>query len=146
MNQGSLFDLLSASTGTVGLAGVMPAVRAIMNRVAGEYSAGRKVLVDDLVATAKLEGIPLTSGGGKIIKEEQLNKVLQHGDRGHEPTLGFILCFCLTTKDYSPLEPIWKAFKLVLVPAQDLPFLEYGKTCDALKKAREQKKKLEARL
>lgn len=147
MSQASLLDFLTANTGaTAGLAGVMPAVRAIMNRVAGEYEPGRKMLVDALIETAKREGIALTSGGGKVISEAQLDKILQHGDRGHEPTLGFILCFCLTTGDYSALEPVWKPFGLVLIPAGDLRFLEYGKTCDALKKARETKKKLEARL
>lgn len=146
MEQCSLMDLFTTSCGTAGLAGVMPAIRAQMNRVASSYPAGRKVLVDDLVETARREGIPLTPGGGKLLKEEQLHKILQHGDRGHEPTLGFLLCFCITTKDFSPLQPIWKACGLAVIPAQDLPLLEYGKTCDALKKAREQKRKLEARL
>jgi hypothetical protein len=146
MSQGSLFDTIPASSGTAGLAGVMPAVRAIMNRVAGEYPAGRKMLVDALAETARREGIPLTSGGGKVIKEDQLDKILQHGDRGHEPTLGFILCFCFTTKNYAALEPIWKPFGLVLIPAKDLRWLEYGKSCDVLKKAKDTKRKLEARL
>ena len=146
VGQASLLDFLAVNTGTAGLAGVMPAVRAAMNRVAGEYKLGRKMLVDAINQTAQREGIALTSGGGKAIKEDQLNKILQHGDRGHEPTLGFILCFCLAAKDYAPLEPLWKPFGLVLIPAQELRYLEYGKTCDALKKAKEAKRKQEAGL
>lgn len=147
MDQCSLLEMLNAPTGAYRhLAGVMPAIRANMNRVASEYPEGRKMLVDAIVEVAQREAIPITASGGKTITKEQLDKFLQHGERGHEPTLGFILCFCIATKDYSALEPIWKPFGLVLIPARDLPLLEYGRTCDALKKAREQKKKLEARL
>jgi hypothetical protein len=124
----------------------MPAVRAAMNRAAGEYEPGRKMLVEAINRTAKREGVALTSGGGKAITDAQLDKALQHGDRGHEPTLAFILCFCLATENFTPLEPVWRVMGLVLIPAPDVAFLEYGKTCDALKKTRERKKKLEAGL
>lgn len=146
MSQRSLFDLPAAQGATVGLAGVMPAVRAAMARVAGEYAEGRKVLVDAINEAARRENVALTAGGGKTISKDQLDKFLQSGERSHAPTLEAVLCFCLATQNFTPLEPIWKAFRLVLIPAADLPFLEYGKTCDAIKKAREQKKKLEARL
>lgn len=146
MSQRSLFDLPAAQGATVGLAGVMPAVRAAMARVAGEYAEGRKVLVDAINEAARRENVALTAGGGKTISKDQLDKFLQSGERSHAPTLEAVLCFCLATQNFTPLEPIWKAFRLVLIPTADLPFLEYGKTCDAIKKAREQKKKLEARL
>lgn len=147
MRQATLFDFIPPNTSaTIGLAGVMPAVRAAMNRVAAEYEPGRKVLVDALAAAARREGVPLTAGGGKQIKDDQLDKILQPKAGGHNPTLDFVLCFCLATNDFSPLEPIWKAFGLKLIPASDVPYLEYGKTCDALKKAREAKRKLEAGL
>ena len=131
---------------TVGLAGIMPAVRASMARVAGEYPEGRKALVDVINDTARRENIALTSGGGKSISKDQLDKWLQSGERGHAPTLDAVLCFCLATQNFTPLEPLWKVFRLALVPAADLHFLEYGKTCDALNRAKAHKRKLEARL
>jgi len=143
--QHSLFDY-PAKGMTVGLAGVMPAVRASMARVAGEQPEGRKLLVDAINETARREGIALTSGGGKSISKDQLDKWLQPGERGHAPTLDAVLCFCAATQNTSPLEPIWKAFRLALISAADVHYLEYGKSCDALRKAKEQKKKLEARL
>ncbi|MDR1659554.1 MAG: hypothetical protein LBR94_04320 [Desulfovibrio sp.] len=124
----------------------MPAVRAAMNRAAGEYEPGRKMLVEAINRTARREGIALTSGGGKAITDAQLDKALQHGDRGHEPSLAFILCLCLATGDFTPLEPVWKVFGLVLVSPADAHFLEYGKACDALRKAKGRKSKLEAGL
>jgi hypothetical protein len=146
MNQASLLDLPATQGAPVGLAGVMPAVRATMARVAGEYAEGRKVLVDAINEAARRENIALTSGGGKTISKDQLDKWLQSGERGHAPTLDAVLCFCLATQNYSPLDPLWKIFRLALVPTGDLYFLEYGKTCDALNKAKVRKRKLEARL
>jgi hypothetical protein len=146
MPQLSLLDLPATQGATVGLAGVMPAVRAAMARVAGEYPEGRKVLVDAINEVARLENIALTSGGGKSITKDQLDKWLQSGASSHAPTMDAILCFCQATQNYTPLEHLWKPFRLVLIPAEDMPFLAYGKTCDALKKAKEQKRKLEAKL
>ena len=132
MRQGSLFDIPTLETsGAVGLAGVMPQVRARMNLVAGNYEPGRKMLVDAIVAVAKREGIPLTSGGGKTITIDILDKWLQSSDRGHEPTLGAIMCFCLATGDSSPIEPVLKALCLTAIPTADLKYIEYGKDCAA---------------
>ncbi|MDR2075609.1 MAG: hypothetical protein LBP61_01555 [Desulfovibrio sp.] len=146
MSQVSLFDSAPSAGTTAGLAGVMPAVRAIMNRVAGEYEPGRKMLADAISAVARREGISLTPKGGKNLTPDQLDKFLQPGDREHEPTLKFILCFCLATCDYSALEPLWKTFRLVLIPADEVRFLEFGKSCDALKKAKEHHQKMRSRL
>jgi len=144
--QFSLFGLPAMQGATVSLAGVMPAVRAIMARVAGEYPQGRKALVDVINEVARRENTALTSGGGKRISKDQLDKWMQSGERGHAPTLEAVLCFCIATQSSAPLEPIWKVFRLALVPAADLHFLEYGKTCDALNKLKVQKRKQEARL
>ena len=104
------------------------------------------MLVDAINEVAQRECVPLTRNGGKSITLDQLNKFLQPGEQGHAPDACFLLCFCAATGDYSPLEPLWKPFGLVVIPAADLPALEYGKTCNALKQARVRKKKLEAML
>jgi hypothetical protein len=142
----SLFDIASAADTPVGLAGVMPAVRAVMARVAKDYGEGRKLLVDAINEVARRENVALTSGGGKRISKDQLDKWLQSGERGHGPTPEAVWCFCVATKNTDPLEPIWKAFRLTLIPASDVPLLEYGKNCDTIRKATALKRKQEARL
>ena len=146
MLQASLFQYLPAEDSAVGLGGLMPSIRAEMNRVASEYEPGRKMLAEAISKIARREGVTLGSTGAKSITEDTLNKLLQSGDEGRDPSLKLVLCFCLATKDFSPLRPIFKLAGLVVIPKDDLRYLEYGKTCDALKKAREQKRKLEAKL
>lgn len=147
MTQASLLKYLaSEEAGTAGLAGLVPSMRAEMNRVASEYEPGRKMLAEAISKIAQREGVTLGPTGAKSITEEALNKLLQSTDAGRDCSLKLTLCFCLATGDFSPLRPVFKLAGLVVIPKEDLRFLEYGKTCDALKKAREQKKKLEARL
>lgn len=146
MKQGSLFDALSAPDATVGLAGIMPAIRAAMNRVAGEYPEGRKLLVDAITGVAQREGVALTSGGGKSITLDQLNKWLQSGERGHEPSLAAILCFCIATNNFSPLLPVLRLFGLCVVPQERMKYLEYGESLWRLREEKQRLKNLEARL
>jgi hypothetical protein len=146
MLQASLLDLTPDSPPTAGLAGVMPSIRAAMARVAREYPEGRKSLPDAISEVAQRENVPLTPKGGKTVTLEQLHKWLQPSEREHEPGLRAILCYCLATQDFSPLEPIWKACGLAVIPADKLWYLAYGEACDAEKKARKARCKLEARL
>ena len=146
--QGSLLDILrqDAAPAGVGLAGVMPSIRAAMARVAKGYPEGRKALPEAISEVAAREGIALTPKGGKSISLEILEKWLQAGDREHTPRLEAILCFCVAAQDFSPLAPLWRACGLAVVPAAELPLLEYGKACDAEKKAKERKRKIGAML
>ena len=146
MQQASLFEMLTAPNPTVGLAGVMPAVRAAMNRIAGEYPEGRKRLVDAIVDVAKREGVSLTSGGGKTITLDQLNKWLQPGERGHDPSPTAILCFCLAVNSFAPLLPVLGVAGLCVIPKEKLEVLAYGESCLRLKKEKQINKSLEAKL
>lgn len=147
MEQASLLTILASSPGfAANLAGVMPAIRAGMNRAAARYEPGRKELVDAINETARREGVALTSGGGKQISKEVLDKWLQPGERGHAPGLEAIMCFCLAVKDYSPLEAIWKPFGLVLMPADDLRYLKLGKAQARYEEARAELKNARAKL
>jgi hypothetical protein len=128
------------------LAGVMPSIRAAMARAARAYPEGRKSLPDAVNEVAQRENVPLTSKGGKTVTLEQLNKWLQPSDREHEPGLRAILCFCIALHDFSPLEPIWKACGLAVVPADEVRYLAYGKSCDALERAKVEHRKQKARL
>ena len=154
MIQGSLFDITQdGSAAFVGLAGVMPAIRARMNVVAKNYEKGRDHLVDAINEVAQRENIALTRGGGKTITSEQLSKWLQPAATGHEPNFAAILCFCTATGDTSPMQPAMRVLGLVAVSPQDAKYLEYGKICAELnetaaesRKKRERKKMLEAEL
>ena len=144
--QASLFDITSSPEEAVGLAGMMPAIRAAMNRTAADYESGRKLLVDAVIEIARREAVPMTSGGGKAITQDMLDKWLQPSDRGHAPSLEMIICFCLATGDASPITPILQLLGLCAVSQADLGYLEYGKACDSLKKAKKHKEMLEGRL
>ena len=146
MLQGSLLEMLVAPDSTVCLAGVMPAIRAEMNRAANKYPEGRKRLVDAINEVAGREGIALTSGGGKTITIDQLNKWLQSGERGHEPSLVAILCFCLAANTFSPLLPLLRVSGLHVVPREKVKFLDYGETCWRLKEEKQRLRNLEAKL
>lgn len=144
--QASLFDIPKTSGEAIGLAGMMPAIRAAMNRTASEYEPGRKLLVDAINEVARQEAVALTSGGGKTITQDMLDKWLQPSERGHAPSLEAIVCFCLATGDASSIKPLLRSFGLHAIPQNDLEYLEYGKACAAARAARETKRKLEARL
>lgn len=147
MRQASLMHLLAAEPRfTEGLAGVMPEIRARMNAVAKRYEPGRDILAEVVTETAQNEGIGITPKGGKAITAEQLKKILQPKDGEHEPLLTLILCFCLATKDFSPLEAIWKPFGLVLIPAEKLRFLALGEAQAKYEEARAELKDARARL
>ena len=145
MRQGSLLDIIPSQSGkVVGLIGLYPQIRARMNVVAKRYGDGRDLLVDAINEVADREKIALTSGGGTSITRAQLDKWLQPKAPGHEPSLTAIVCFCLATKDFSPLEPVHEALGIVVVPKADLRFLRLGKASVHLKKAKEEFKEAEA--
>jgi len=147
MRQGSLFDLLPPDNPeeSIGMAGMMPAIRAEMNRVASAYEPGRKLLVDAITKVAQREAVALSSGGAKTLDASVLDKWLQPADRSHAPHLEAIACFCLATRDASPIRPLLNYLGLVAIPESDLEDLEYGKLCRAEKKLKERKRILEAR-
>lgn len=147
MTQGSLLDCLTPDSGppTAALAGVMPSIRAAMARVAKAYPEGRKSLPDAISEVAQRENVPLTSKGGKTVSLDVLNKWLQPSDREHTPLLDAILCFCIATQDFSPLEPLWRAGNMVVIPAAKLPVLAYGEACAAENKAKGDEKSAKER-
>lgn len=147
MSQASLFDLLAPSAGgTVGLAGRMPTICAEMNRAACAYAPGRKMLADAITSVARREGVALTPTGAKSVSEDLLDKWLQPNATSHKPSLEAVFCFCLAVGDWGPLAPIFRVAGLTVIPQSDLPFLVYGKSLDAEKRAREERKKAEAKL
>ena len=127
MQQYSLFDILPEADpdDAVGLAGLMPSIRAAMNRVAGKDEECRKQLVESINAVAKRESVPLTKGGGKAIEKPTLDKWLQPSEQGHAPSLEGIIIFCLATGDATPLKPIMMLLGLEVVAKEDLRYLEY---------------------
>ena len=143
--QASLFDFMEKEE-ALGLAGLLPQIRAAMNVAAARDLEGRKMLVEKINTVARREAVALTAGGGKSVSLEQVNKWLQPAEKGHAPSLDALVCFCVATGDASPLKPLLSMLRLVAVSREDLEYLEYGKACVALREVREKKKKLEAKL
>ena len=145
MQQGSLFDLIPADNPVerAGVAGVMPDICAEMGAVADLYEAGRKLLVVEVSKVSKRERVALTSGGGKELTVDVLDKWLQASQKGHQPSLEAIICYCLATGSARPIKPLLKILKLVAIPESDLRYLEYGKICAHERKLRKRKLKVE---
>lgn len=145
MKQGSLFDILTQADPdeAVGLAGLMPSIRAAMNRAAGKDEEGRKLLVDKLIAVAKRENVALTKGGGKSIEKTTFDKWLQSSDQGHAPSFEAIVIFCLAIGDATPFKPLLKLLGLEVISKDDLRYLKYGKACAGMKKAKAELKDAE---
>lgn len=125
------------------LAGLIPAMRAAMNRAAGEDEAGRKLLVDRINAVAHSVGIRLTAGNTKAISKDTLDKWLNPNDRDHTPGILAVVAFCLAVKDMSALRVIARAAGLDLMTEEDRRHRDYGKACVAEREARKRKKMLE---
>ncbi|MDR1946471.1 MAG: hypothetical protein LBQ51_04815 [Desulfovibrio sp.] len=130
----------------VGLAGLMPSIRAEMHRVAGNDEQGRKLLVDAINTVARREAVPLSAGGAKTINIDTLNKWLQPSERGHAPSLDAIMCFCLAAGNAGPIRPILKVLGLTAVSKEDMEVLEYGRTCKQMRELRVKKRVIEGRL
>lgn len=124
------------------LAGLVPSVRAAMNRAAGEDEQGRKLLLDRLNNLAAEAGIRLTSGSAKAISKDTLDKWLAPADRDHTPSLLAVACFCVAT-NHEPLRVLLRALGLDVMTAEDRKARDYGLACMAEREARKRKRKLE---
>ncbi len=138
MRQASLLDDDHSN-----LAGLIPAMRAAMNRAAGEDEAGRKLLVDRINAVAQASGIRLTAGNTKAISKDTLDKWLNPNDRDHTPGILAVVAFCLAVKDAGALRVIARAAGLDLMTDEDRKHRDYGKACLIERDARKRKKMLE---
>jgi len=138
MRQGSLFDDDNGR-----LSGLVPALRAAMNRAAGEDEDGRKLLVDRINAVARDAGIRLTAGNAKVISKDTLDKWLNPNDRDHTPGLLAVAAFCRATKDAAPLRVLLRSLGLDVMTDEDRKLRDYGKACLTEREARKRKKMLE---
>ena len=141
MKQHSLFET------NMHLAGVMPAIRAEMRRVAGaDEGECRKKLLDTINAIAARSEIRLTSGNKRTVSIDTLDKWLSPSDTSHPPSILAITVFCLATGDNTPLAILAKAVGCGLMSAEDKRYRDYGKAAIEEKLARERKKLLEKKL
>lgn len=138
MRQASLFDDDHGK-----LSGLVPAIRAAMNRAAGEDEDGRKRLVDRINAVAKDAGIRLTAGSAKVISKDTLDKWLNPNDRDHTPGILAMAAFCRATKDAGPLRVLLRALGLDVMTDEDRKLRDYGRACLTEREARKRKKMLE---
>lgn len=133
MRQLSLFE-------TAGLAGVLPAIRAAMRRVAAkEEGEGRKALVDSLNEVAQRECVNLTGGNSKGLSKDSLDKIINPNESGHPPSINMLLAFCKATGDVSPLREMLRPFGLDIMDKDDRRLRDIAKAdeeIEALKKRR----------
>lgn len=125
------------------LSGLVPAMRAAMNRAAGEDEAGRKQLVDRLNAVAQAAGVRLTAGNAKVISKDTLDKWLNPNDRDHTPGILAVAALCVATRDMGPLRVLLRALGLDVMTEEDRKLRDYGRACLDERKARQIKKRLE---
>lgn len=138
MKQLSLLD-----NGTSHLAGLLPAIRAAMNRAAGADEAGRKLLVDKLNLLAAEAGIRLTAGNAKCISKDTLDKWLASADREHTPSVLAVAAFCVATSNPEPLRVMLRGVGLDVMTDEDRRLRDYGRACLAEREARKKKRRLE---
>jgi hypothetical protein len=138
LKQLSLLDDIPGS-----LAGLIPAVRAAMNRAAGADPEGRKLLVDRLNDLAAQTGIRLTQGSAKAISKDTLDKWLAPTDREHTPSLLAVAAFCVAISNPEPLRVLLRGVGLDVMTAEDRRLRDYGRACLAEREARKKKKRLE---
>jgi len=125
------------------LAGLVPAMRAAMNRAAGADVTGRKLLVDRINDIARQAGLRLTTGNAQSVSKDTLDKWLAPSDRDHTPSLLAVVVFCAATGDPAPLRVMLRALSLDVLAEDDRKFLDYGRACLAEREARRRKKMLE---
>jgi len=125
------------------LAGLVPGLRAAMNRSAGADPAGRKLLVDRINDIARQAGLRLTTGNAQSISKDTLDKWLSPGDRDHTPSIIALVVFCAATGDHAPLQMLLRALGLDVMTAEDRTQRDYGRACLAEREARRKKKMLE---
>lgn len=125
------------------LAGLVPAMRAAMNRAAGADEAGRKLLVDKINAIAASAGVRLTAGNTKAISKDTLDKWLAPGDREHTPSILAVAVFCAATGSHEPLRMLARSLGLDVMNEEDRKLKDYGRACMNERAARKRKKLLE---
>jgi len=139
MRQGHLLDDDHHSR----LSGLVQAMRAAMNRSAGEDETGRKQLVDRLNTVSRDAGIRLTAGNAKAISKDTLDKWLNPNDRDHTPSVAAVAAFCCATRDPAPMRVLLRVLGLDLMTEEDRKLRDYGRACLAEREARKAKKRLE---
>ena len=128
------------------LAGVLPAIKASMRRLAGDEGECRKGLVEKINAVAAQSQIPLTGGNCKSLSLDTLNKILSASDTGHPPSILFVLAFCRAVNNYEPVAILARAAGFELMSVEDKKFRDYGRSIKEEKQARKTRLKLEGSL
>ena len=139
MIQHSLLD-----NNAVLLAGLMPALRASMRKVAGlPDSEGRKLLVDKINKIANEAEVKLTGGNVKNISKDTLDKWLSPSDTSHPPSVLAVIVFCMAAGNTEPIEILLRALNLEIMSHKDKKARDYGKAILDEKAARTRRKRLE---
>ena len=128
------------------LAGVLSEMRAAMNAAAGVSEEGRKLLVDRLNMVSSAASVRLTTGNGKSISKDTLDKWLSPSDRSHTPSVMAVVAFCVAAKNVGALQAILRPLGLDVMTPADRRLRDYGRMCIEGKERARSKRILEEQI
>lgn len=141
MKQADLYDNFA-----VHAAGFLPRLKACMNQCVEESGLSREQALDLMNAIAKQAGIRLSAGNAKALSLPTLEKWLNPAEGGHTPSILTLNTFCAALKDFRPLEVILSTHGCEILSPDDRLERDYGRACMNEKRARKQKRQMEAHL
>lgn len=145
--QVKLFQYETQDEQVAKLAGILPQMRANMNRVMKEQpNLSRDQLADELTEISHAAGLQLSARNAKSVSRATLDKWLQPAAREHPPPILAVVAFCMATGDISPLQPILQAVGCEIMSEEDKKLRDYARAILSEREAKKRKKQLEAQL
>lgn len=138
----SLFDDGSA---TARVAGLIPAVKAAMQRAISETrpALSREQVLDRMNRLAGDAGVKLTMGNSRKLALPTLEKWLNPGEREHLPSILALHVFCLAVGSLDPFAFLIGLHGCEVMTPQDRKFRDYGLACIETRVKRKTLKRLE---
>ncbi|MBU1002757.1 MAG: hypothetical protein KKE73_09560 [Proteobacteria bacterium] len=131
------------------LAGLMPTVKAAMNRTVKNWcdrrGLKREGLLEQMNEMADRAGVSLTAGNGTT-SMAVFEKWLAPRDTSNIPGVMAVNVFCLVTGDFTPLEAMLAIHGCAIMGREDKRLRDYGAALIAERKARKRKRILEAEI
>jgi hypothetical protein len=145
--QVKLFQYVTQDEQVARLAGVMPQIRANMNRVMKEQpNLSRDQLADELTEISRAAGIQLSTRNARSVTRAMVDKWLQPAAQEHPPPILAVVSFCMATGDISPLQPILQAVGCEIMSEEDKKLRDYATAVLSEREAKRRVKQLEAQL
>lgn len=139
MRQSGLFDNAAAQA-----AGLIPRIKSAMRACVDESMLSREQVLDRMNHISRNAGIKLTKGHAKALSLPTLEKWLNANEREHIPGILGLSVFCAAIENTQPLNTLLATHGCEILTPENRIERDYGRACLAEKKARKQKRQLEA--